>query len=705
MEIIDNNSRKIKKYRHSLSKRVKRKKRFKKFTLFIFGCIVLAVFIINIQLALTLYNNKLKLDTTTGAQERTIRLISQLIDDSKEMRKTLQLPPLLYEQDLSSGNNINELALNSLALDDLDIDGLGYETLNGTSQALTYPNNDTNEPNALSKQVGLIYDTFHLEQVSQNLSEIIEEYKLHAYAKKLDFHLQQKNNKIIIRYKTYIIATLEALYNENFSIQQFQYESSLIGKQQTFEIKLIKEIINKVKTQLQKNIRSSLALQKSIKKLFASNEIKKFLTDNRGRIVFKAYENMYSWMFYNILKQEVFFLTLSKFDYKIKTSSTSLVTNKSIKHIVSDIKNTLQSINFKTEEEQIVLSNIEKVKTYIADTTFQNRLQALGLSISPTVRQNSDYHYLDIFETTTHKKIGAFAILKSTGSFWSIDKDDVPIAQTSIFNIAPKEIYKQYTNQNILLVGSHNKLADTIILVHINKNNEIKLISIPRDIYYQGRKLNWYFKRFSPNNFNRVVSDITGVPIIKYVFVDMYSFISIIDILGGVNVVLTQPLIDTSYKIKDNGVLSYLNYDAGEHHVTGIEALRIARSRYSTSDFNRSTRQQAIIEGIKKELNSVDNLSAFLSIVKALDSINPVTNLSTIEITTMVSKYKNASISDRMVLSTSNALYSTYTNIYEKKIQASDFNAENVDKGQWILLPKNNDWNSLQNYIERFIIK
>jgi len=75
--------------------------------------------------------------------------------------------------------------------------------------------------------------------------------------------------------------------------------------------------------------------------------------------------------------------------------------------------------------------------------------------------------------------------------------------------------------------------------------------------------------------------------------VDFRGFISIIDTVGGVDVDVDCALPD-------------INLTAGIHHMDGKEALRYARSRKSTSDFDRGRRQRKVLLALWDQALTMD---------------------------------------------------------------------------------------------------
>jgi len=269
------------------------------------------------------------------------------------------------------------------------------------------------------------------------------------------------------------------------------------------------------------------------------------------------------------------------------------------------------------------------------------------------------------------------------------------------------QIIDKYSDSNsttFVVIGSHENNADTIILVHADGiSGEITLIAIPRDLYYQDKKINDYYRTNGGDKFIEVLSDITGLSIEGYIAVDMYAFIDLINILGGIDITLEADLIDPTYMVRDNGEWSTLYYTKGVHHLNGIESLRIARSRHTTSDFGRTSRQQLVLKGIKDKMSSLDitDLGTILDLFRTLEKYLD-TNFSSMEMLSLFLKYKDGDLNRKQGLSTFNVLYNTYTNIYKLKDKSKQYE-DGFYRGYWILLPQKNDWNVIKWYIRSLI--
>ncbi len=196
-----------------------------------------------------------------------------------------------------------------------------------------------------------------------------------------------------------------------------------------------------------------------------------------------------------------------------------------------------------------------------------------------------------------------------------------------------------------------------------------------------------------------IISEISGLNIEKYIIIDMFAFIDVINILGGIDVELSEDLVDPTYKVRNNGKWSTLYYRKGMHHVNGVEALRIARARHFTPLFSRDDRQQKILISIKNRFTEIGltDIDKVLGILKSTLSYLD-TNMNMIEIFNLFSKINSIDNIRQNILSTGNVLTQTYSNLlYLNKTE--DEVDESFYKGAWILIPENNDWNELRKYI------
>ncbi len=240
----------------------------------------------------------------------------------------------------------------------------------------------------------------------------------------------------------------------------------------------------------------------------------------------------------------------------------------------------------------------------------------------------------------------------------------------------------------ILFLGENQKLTDSIILITINPDkSKISLLSIPRDLYIHGRKINEYYEFYGIEKMEEIVKEVTGIKADKYVLFDFKTFTDFVDYLGGINVQIEKQLTDANYPTGGFGHKT-VTFEPGIEAMNGERALEYARSRKSTSDFDRSLRQQKIILAIKNKLDSVDALedvNFYLNAYKLVRE-NIETDLNVFEAIQTYQTYKNTQIFAGNILSNENFLYSSRSLT-----------------GQSILLPKEGDFLQFQQKILEII--
>ncbi len=250
-------------------------------------------------------------------------------------------------------------------------------------------------------------------------------------------------------------------------------------------------------------------------------------------------------------------------------------------------------------------------------------------------------------------------------------------------------------------------MLDTLILVHIDEvDREIKMVSIPRDLYYNGRKINAFAYFYGMPELVRVLGEISGYKIDKYILIDMYAFIDLVDLVGGIDIHLDSAVIDPTYKTIDNGVEGTLHYEPGDYHLGGKEALRLARSRHTSSDFARSERQQMILSALQDKargfgFGDADTIYEIAKVVLAQTE----TDIEINEAISYYFKYQNYEINGSGGLSTGNVL--ELPKYVEKKTCEEGYDgldeegkkACDEEKFAYTLVPQNDDWDLIKWYI------
>jgi LCP family protein required for cell wall assembly len=167
----------------------------------------------------------------------------------------------------------------------------------------------------------------------------------------------------------------------------------------------------------------------------------------------------------------------------------------------------------------------------------------------------------------------------------------------------------------VLLLGSDDDskfspdhvLTQSMILVRvIPATKEVTMLSIPRDLYVQGYgKIDGAYSYGGAGTAIAVVQQNFGVHINDYIWVGLLGLIKVIDAIGGIDVVTSNPVMDDYYPqdIYSGNPYGYQRVAvlAGPQHLDGIHAMEYVRSRHSDlqSDFGRSKRQQQVLQAIR----------------------------------------------------------------------------------------------------------
>jgi LCP family protein required for cell wall assembly len=155
--------------------------------------------------------------------------------------------------------------------------------------------------------------------------------------------------------------------------------------------------------------------------------------------------------------------------------------------------------------------------------------------------------------------------------------------------------------------------TDSIMLWRIGGGVSRRL-SIPRDTLVNvpgcgEQKINAAWSCGGPALTLKVIKHLTGISTINHlVVVDLGNFPKFIDDIGGVNVKTGRICSQISGGKADGGFT--LNLKPGNHHLSGIQALTLARTRDNTcnpayTDLNREAAQQEILNSIKSQLLTV----------------------------------------------------------------------------------------------------
>ncbi|MFW5695405.1 MAG: LCP family protein [Alkalispirochaeta sp.] len=404
-----------------------------------------------------------------------------------------------------------------------------------------------------------------------------------------------------------------------------------------------------------------------------------------------------------------------------------------VSHARELLQERIRASDPRTAAQRATESSIRRVQEMAEDEAFQEYLATHDLRLSTELRESMDFFYFDL-ETVNGEagdgtRYGAFAVQKNLGTVYITNAEDVVITRLtrveeeafSELAAAPlgprsRELPSDFPpgfraesgdseGTSIVLVGTHEQQADAIILVHLRPDRTISMINIPRDIWWKDRKLGHYAQVYGVEHMVDEIAEMTAVDVDGWISVDMYAFIEVVDIVGGIEVELEEPLIDPTYRVRENGEWQTLHYEAGTHRLGGVEALRVARSRHTSNDFERALRQQRILTALRDRVNDLHagNLDRVYEIIESMYR-HVDTSYSMWELAQYFLGYRTADIANRTGLTFDNVLYNTWSNLHLQGIapeDAADEWDEDANPGQWILLPREDDWDVIPWFVEQ----
>lgn len=160
---------------------------------------------------------------------------------------------------------------------------------------------------------------------------------------------------------------------------------------------------------------------------------------------------------------------------------------------------------------------------------------------------------------------------------------------------------------NIMLVGQDARpgepaqRSDSMILMTFNKKTgQIHLTSFLRDQYVQipgfgNTKLCHAYSYGGMTLLNETIKNHYGIEVDGNVTFNFEGFKDIIDMLGGVEITLTQEEATALNNLESK---QKWGLEAGVQRLTGAQALRYARLRHIDSDFQRTERQRKVIMSV-----------------------------------------------------------------------------------------------------------
>ncbi|MBO0682132.1 MAG: LCP family protein [Candidatus Dormibacteraeota bacterium] len=199
-------------------------------------------------------------------------------------------------------------------------------------------------------------------------------------------------------------------------------------------------------------------------------------------------------------------------------------------------------------------------------------------------------------------------------------------AATPTAAAAPASNVQAFT---VLLLGSDNDqkfpadqlLTQSMILVRVDPaSKSVTMLSIARDLYvpiagFGMEKIDAAYADGGANGAQTAVQTVEqdfGVRVDNYVWIGLKGLIQLIDSVGGVDVVTSNPVMDDFYpndiNSPDPNGFQRVAVLPGAQHLDGTHALQYVRARHSdlNGDFGRSARQQQVLLALRAKAKNIN---------------------------------------------------------------------------------------------------
>ncbi len=213
--------------------------------------------------------------------------------------------------------------------------------------------------------------------------------------------------------------------------------------------------------------------------------------------------------------------------------------------------------------------------------------------------------------TSTPGNITVPAVATPVAVNLQVDESAITAGDAPLLQQAPGTI-------NILLLGtdaaadSHYARTDTVIVASIDpRYPSVSMLSFPRDLQVRmpdgtQDRINTVLQRGylnqhpggGPAYLALVLRKNFGIKIDHFVKVDFAGLIKAVDTLGGIEVLVECELHDTFPDKESPTGKTDLDVYPGKVTLNGKQALWYARSRWSTTDFDRARRQQKVLRAL-----------------------------------------------------------------------------------------------------------
>ena len=187
------------------------------------------------------------------------------------------------------------------------------------------------------------------------------------------------------------------------------------------------------------------------------------------------------------------------------------------------------------------------------------------------------------------------------------------IVNKILFVKLPNPLYVLVIGRDEVIQGTTRSDVMMIAAIDIEKQ-KIILTNIPRDLLYNGKKMNYYFAEGGISLLSKVISKLCNIPVNYYLVVDYKTFKYLGNVLGPIEVVVKSPM-----KYYDKAQNLNIDFSPGVYKLNGPQLLAYIRYRKGgLGDLDRIRREKEVALKLVEKARHID-MKELLSIANYLE--------------------------------------------------------------------------------------
>ena len=301
------------------------------------------------------------------------------------------------------------------------------------------------------------------------------------------------------------------------------------------------------------------------------------------------------------------------------------ITDSTLSNVQTTEATYIEYVVIARKDAAVQLADAPNVATVLSDPLYERAMQ--GLSRETGAEQHTRETLLEVAESVRASEVSLGAMRKAS---WQLLEesykdfyDEATVLATFRVRADDSDTIDVNVSKPFVLyisgIDTYGELStvsrsDVNMLAVVNpESRDILLVNTPRDYYvqlhgtYGTRDKLTHAGMYGVNMSRQTLQDVYGVNIPFYARINFTSLVTLIDVLGPIEV-----YSDYSFK----------NFSEGYNTLGSKEALEFARERYSFEDGDRQRgrNQQRVIEAIVAKLNQPQNAVRLQSILNAVQN-------------------------------------------------------------------------------------